>query len=53
MEMATQTITAKFRLRDKHSVELNRQSRVVNFVWNYCNEVQKKAAQAGRKWLSA
>jgi len=53
MEMATQTITAKFRLRDKHATELNRQSRVVNFVWNYCNEVQKKAAQAGRKWLTA
>lgn len=47
-----QTLTFKFRLRDKHAAELNRQARAVNFVWNYCNETQKKAAQAHRKWLS-
>lgn len=48
-----QTITIKIRLRDKHAAELNRQARAVNFVWNYLNETQKKAAQSGRKWLSA
>jgi putative transposase len=44
-------LTYKFRLRDKHSAELNRQARAVNIVWNYCNETQQKAARAGRKWL--
>ena len=45
-------ITIKLRLRDKHASELNRQARAVNFVWNYCNEVQQKAAQSGRRWLN-
>jgi putative transposase len=47
-----QTLTFKFRLRDKHAAELNRQARAVSFVWNFCNETQKKAAQSHRKWLS-
>jgi putative transposase len=46
-----QTLTFKFRLRDKHAAELNRQARAVNYVWNYLNETQKKAAQSRRKWL--
>jgi putative transposase len=25
--------------------ELNRQARAVNYVWNYCNDVQKHALQ--------
>jgi len=48
-----QTLTFKFRLRDKHAAELNRQARAVNFVWNFCNETQQKAVHSGRKWLSA
>lgn len=48
-----QTLTFKFRLRDKHAAELNRQARAVSYVWNYVNETQKKAARAHRKWLSA
>jgi len=44
--------THKLRLRDRHAVELRRQARAVNAVWNYCNETQKKAAQDGRRWLS-
>jgi putative transposase len=31
---------------------LNKQSRAVNFVWNYCNDRQKDALKWGRKWLS-
>ena len=46
-------LTFKLRLRDKHTSELNRQARAVNFVWNYCNETQQKAARARRKWLTA
>jgi len=46
-------LTYKFRLRDKHAVELNRQARAVNYVFNYCNETQQKAARAHRKWLTA
>lgn len=45
--------TFKFRLRDKHASELNRQAKAVNFVWNYANETQRKAARDGRRWLSA
>lgn len=48
-----QTLTFKFRLRDKHTAELNRQARSVSYVWNFCNETQKKAVQSHRKWLSA
>jgi IS605 OrfB family transposase len=51
--LARQTITFKFRLRDKHAAELNRQARAVSYVWNFCNETQQKAARAKRKWLSA
>ena len=50
---ARQKLTIKLRLRDKHAVELNRQARAVNFVWNYLNETQQKAVRAKRKWLSA
>ena len=46
-----QMLTFKFRIRDKHADELNRQARAVNYVWNFCNETQKKAAQSGRTWL--
>lgn len=45
-------VTIKLRLRDKHSASLQKQARAVNFVWNYCNETQRKAAQSGRQWLS-
>jgi len=30
---------------------LNELSRKVNFVWNYCNDVQRQAVKAHRKWL--
>ncbi|WP_367184460.1 RNA-guided endonuclease InsQ/TnpB family protein [Ferrovum sp.] len=29
---------------------LNRQARAVNFVWNYCNDVQKQALKWRKKW---
>lgn len=29
---------------------LNKQSRAVNFVWNYCNDRQKDALRFGRRW---
>lgn len=45
-------ITLKLRLRDKHAPALRRQARGVNVVFNFCNETQRKAAQARRRWLS-
>lgn len=45
-------ITVRLRLSDKHGAELKRQAAAVNIVWNYCNEMQQKAARAQRKWLS-
>lgn len=44
--------TLRFRLRDKHAAELNRQARAVNYVWNYANDTQQKAVRSQRKWLS-
>lgn len=52
-EAPDMTLTIRLRLRDKHATELNRQARAVSYVWNYCNETQKKAARDGRKWLTA
>lgn len=45
-------LTYRFRLKDKHAAELSRQARACNFVWNYCNDVQKQAVQRRRKWHS-
>lgn len=46
-------LTFKYRVKDKHSRGLEAQARAVNFVWNYCNETQRKVAGYGRPWLSA
>jgi len=48
----TATLTYKFRVKDKHAAELNRQARAVNFVWNFCNETQKHALKWEKKWPS-
>ena len=45
-------LTYRYRIKDKHAKRLNAQARAVNFIWNYCNETQMKAARDGRKWLS-
>lgn len=44
-------VTIKLRLSDKHAVELNRQARAVNFIWNYCNDAQRHMLRWDR-WLS-
>jgi IS605 OrfB family transposase len=51
LQIQHQTITIKLRLKDKHASELNRMARAVNFVWNYCNDIQKRTVQNRRKWL--
>lgn len=53
VQVTRQTLTIKTRLKDKHASELCRMARAVNYVWNYCNETQQKAARARRKWMSA
>lgn len=50
---AMQRLTVRLRLRDRHSAELSRQARAVNFVWNFCNETSRKAWDRDRCWLSA
>lgn len=43
-----------YRFRVKNiSGQLNRWARVVNFVWNYCNDAQKHAAKWQQKWPTA
>jgi len=44
--------TYRFRVKDKHASRLGAQARAVNFVWNYCNETQQKAAKSQRQWLT-
>ncbi len=46
-------ITIKLRLRDKHSSALNRQAQSVNFVWNYCNDLQRRSVRDDRPWTNA
>lgn len=42
-----------FRYRVKSNLGLlNSQARAVNFVWNFCNDTQKKALQWRKKWPS-
>jgi IS605 OrfB family transposase len=43
-------LTYRFRLKDKHGSDLRRQSRAVNFVWNFCRETQQNALRWGKKW---
>lgn len=43
-------LTFKFRLRDTADSELRRQARIVNLVWNFCNDTQKTALRWGKKW---
>src|SRR4029077_6900482 len=48
-------ITYRYRIKDKHASRLEAQARAVNFVWNFCNQIQREACdrhRAGRavKW---
>lgn len=45
-------LTYRFRLKDKHDSELRRQARAVNYVWNFCGEMQKAALRWRKKWPS-
>ncbi|HDR8989783.1 TPA: transposase [Burkholderia vietnamiensis] len=45
-------LTYRFRIKDKHSAELRRQSKAVNFVWNFCRETQQHALKWNKRWPS-
>lgn len=45
-------LTYRFRIRDKHDSLLRRQSRAVNFVWNFCRQAQHHAIKWGKPWPS-
>ena len=45
--------TLKLRIRDKHTAKLNRLSGLVNFVWNYVNDLSYKHLQKTGKFFSA
>ena len=48
--MATKTI--KIRIKDSTaSKHLERMSRAINFVWNYCNEISVEAVKKNSEWL--
>lgn len=42
-------LTYRYRVKNL-SGELSRQARAVNFVWNYCNDVQQQAVRWSRRW---
>lgn len=44
-------LTYRYRVKSLTGL-LNDQARMVNLVWNYCNDRQKDALRFGRKWLS-
>ena len=47
------TRTLRLRLKDKHGAFLREQSRAVNFVWNFCNELSVKHFERKRAFMSA
>lgn len=49
--MARMILVYRYRVKSLNGL-LNKQSRAVNFVWNYCNDRQKDALRFGRKWLT-
>jgi putative transposase len=48
----TKTKVLRLRLRDKHAKFLRDLAREVNFVWNYCNELQITMFNRERRFLS-
>ena len=49
--MYTMILVYRYRVKSLCGL-LNKQSRAVNFVFNYCNDRQKDALRFSRKWLS-
>lgn len=45
------TLVYRYRVKSLSGL-LNRQSRAVNFVWNFCNDTQKHALKWEKKWPS-
>jgi putative transposase len=48
----TKTKVLRLRLKDKHAKFLRELAREVNFVWNYCNELQIAMFNRERRFLS-
>lgn len=46
-------LTFRFRLKDKHAAELQRQARAVNLVWNHCQDAMKNAIRWDKRWPTA
>src|SRR6266481_3720019 len=49
---STKTKVLRLRLKDKHARLLSALAREVNFVWNYCNELQITMFNRERRFLS-
>lgn len=53
MEATTSYLTYRYRVKDATSGKhLARMARAVNYVWNYCGDVQEHARKWGKKWPS-
>lgn len=42
MQQTTRVLHLRLRLKDRHARALQEQTRAVNFLWNYCNELSIK-----------
>jgi hypothetical protein len=49
---STRTKVLRLRLKDKHAKILSDLAREVNFVWNYCNDLQITMFNRERRFLS-
>ena len=47
----TMVLTFRYRVKSLNGL-LNKQARAVNYIWNYCNDVQKHALKWSSKWPS-
>jgi hypothetical protein len=49
---STKTKVLRLRLKDKHAQFLGALAREVNFVWNYCNDLQIAVFNRERRFLT-
>ena len=49
--MRGMVLVYRYRVKSLNGL-LNRQSRAVNYVWNFCNDTQKHALKWGKRWPS-
>ncbi|MCY1490138.1 hypothetical protein D9M68_238840 [compost metagenome] len=52
VRMSGMILVYRYRVKSLNGL-LNKQSRAVNYVWNFCNDTQKHALKWGKKTISS